>query len=143
MKSPIHSPALDQARTQRILVFQAAGFVLLIILLWLNECLDVPHYVLGARRTPINWPESILESAVVLVLAVGTLSWTDRALTRIQYLEKFLLICSFCRKIHSADGWVSMDEYLATHSGMTFSPGLCPECLKRHFPECTGPLQSG
>jgi PAS domain-containing protein len=44
-------------------------FVLLCILVWLNEILDFPHLLLGALHTPINWREAILET--VLIAGVG------------------------------------------------------------------------
>jgi len=44
-------------------------FVLLCILVWLNEAVDLPHLLLGAPRTPINWREAIIET--VLIAGVG------------------------------------------------------------------------
>ncbi|MBN1932442.1 MAG: response regulator [Desulfobacterales bacterium] len=44
-------------------------FILLTILIWLNELFDLPHLLLGASHSPINWQEAILET--ILVLAVG------------------------------------------------------------------------
>ena len=126
----------SRAFTQGILFFEALGFALIVALLWLNECLDLPHHLFGAAPTPINWPESLLESVLVLGLAGGTLAWTDHALARIRYLEGFLQVCAFCRKVRSDDKWISIEEYVAGHSELAFSPGLCPECLKRYFPEC-------
>jgi len=44
-------------------------FVLLCILMWLDEILDLPHLLLGAPPTPINWREALIET--VLITAVG------------------------------------------------------------------------
>ncbi|MDY7079140.1 MAG: PAS domain S-box protein [Chloroflexota bacterium] len=44
-------------------------FVLPCILVWLNETLDIPHLLLGAPPTPINWQEAISET--ILIAAVG------------------------------------------------------------------------
>jgi len=40
-------------------------FVLLCILEWLNETLDLPHLLLGAPHTPTNWREAIVETALI------------------------------------------------------------------------------
>jgi len=54
---------------RRIWLPVAGMFVLLSILVWLNEILDLPHLLLGAPHTPINWRESITE--MVLIASVG------------------------------------------------------------------------
>ena len=50
----------------------AQMFILLCILVWLNEVLDLPHLLLGAPSTLINWRESLIET--VLIIAVGFLA---------------------------------------------------------------------
>ena len=54
---------------RRIWLLVAGMFVLLCILAWLNEIVDLPHLVLGAPHTPINWREAIVE--MVLIAGVG------------------------------------------------------------------------
>ncbi|MBL7065591.1 MAG: PAS domain S-box protein [Anaerolineae bacterium] len=44
-------------------------FVLLCILVWLDEVLDLPHLLLGTPPTSINWREALIET--VLITAVG------------------------------------------------------------------------
>jgi hypothetical protein len=71
--------------------------------------------------------------------AIGTLTWTRRALARITYLEGFLRVCSFCKKIHAGDQWIPIEEYISDHSAALFSHGLCPQCMKRHYPQYANP----
>jgi hypothetical protein len=87
------------AVTRRVLLFEGIGFCLVLTSLWLNEVLDLPRLLFGAPATPVNWRESLLESALVLALGAGTVSWTRRALARIKYLEGFLRICMHCKRI--------------------------------------------
>jgi PAS domain S-box-containing protein len=72
--------ALEAADTERVRAEQAIPerriwlpvavmVVLLCILVWLNEIVDLPHLLLGAPHTPINWREAILE--IVLIASVG------------------------------------------------------------------------
>ena len=52
----------------------AGMFVLLCILVWLNEVLDLPHLLLDAPRTPANWQEAIVETALVLTVGLFAVS---------------------------------------------------------------------
>ena len=121
--------------TVRIVLFQGVGFALVLSLLWLNEGLDLPHKLLGAPPTPVNWRESILESLVVLVLGAGTLSWTRRALLRMRYLEGFVRICVNCKRVNAQDKWVPIETYIIEHSEAVLSHSVCPECKQKHYPE--------
>lgn len=56
------------------------------------------------------------------------------AQTRI--LQGLLPICSFCKRIRDDRGsWQQMEDYIRGHSEAAFSHGVCPGCLKRHYPE--------
>jgi signal transduction histidine kinase len=48
-------------------------FVLLGILVWLNEILDIPR-LLGAPHTPINWREAIVETVVIVGVGLFVVS---------------------------------------------------------------------
>ena len=61
----------------------------------------------------------------------------QRALShRVKVLEGLLPVCSFCKKIRNEKGdWEKMEKYITEHSEAEFSHGLCPECLREHYPE--------
>ncbi|MEW6544751.1 MAG: PAS domain-containing protein [Nitrospirota bacterium] len=59
----------------------------------------------------------------------------QEALGQIRILEGILPICMHCKKIRNErDQWQAMEVYVATHSKAEFSHGICPECLKTHYP---------
>lgn len=59
-----------------------------------------------------------------------------RALEQIKTLQGILPICSFCKKIRNDQGyWDQLEVYVSEHSDAQFSHGLCPECLKEHYPD--------
>ncbi len=60
-----------------------------------------------------------------------------RALQDLELLQGLLPICSYCKSIRDEGdgGWKSVEAYMSTHSDATFSHGICPTCLQRHFPE--------
>jgi hypothetical protein len=121
------------AFTTQILLFEGVGFILVLGLLWLNEALDLPHKLLGAPATPVNWRESILESAVVLMLGAGTLSWTYHILARLRYLEGFVRICMNCKRVQTGDKWVPIEVYVIDHSEAVLSHSVCPECKEKYY----------
>ena len=63
---------------------------------------------------------------------------------RMQQMEQRLLkvlgglvpICSSCKSIRQPDGsWVAVERYVQEHSDADFSHGICPECMKRLYPD--------
>ncbi|OGQ94181.1 MAG: hypothetical protein A2521_05790 [Deltaproteobacteria bacterium RIFOXYD12_FULL_57_12] len=58
------------------------------------------------------------------------------ALAQIKTLRGILPICSFCKQIRDDKGyWNQLEQYVTEHSGAEFSHGICPKCLKEHYPE--------
>jgi len=45
--------------------FVLAAFIAVIVLIWLNEILDIPHLVFGAPSTLINWKEACFETFLI------------------------------------------------------------------------------
>lgn len=57
------------------------------------------------------------------------------SLAAVKRLSGLLPICSHCKKIRSDKGcWVQVDSYIMNHSEAKFSHGICPDCMRRHFP---------
>lgn len=60
----------------------------------------------------------------------------QHALGEIKTLRGILPICSYCKKVRTNDGtWENVDLYLHRHTEADVSHGLCPECLKKHYPD--------
>ncbi|MCK5708261.1 MAG: hypothetical protein KAI43_11460 [Candidatus Aureabacteria bacterium] len=116
-----------------IIVYELVGFLIVIVLLWLDEIFDIPHNLLGATATPINWVESIFETVIVLVFCAFVTFFSWQSLKRIKYLERFLFVCSFCKKIRFEKEWIPIEDYIREHSESEFSHSLCPECAKKHY----------
>jgi hypothetical protein len=58
------------------------------------------------------------------------------AIEEIKTLKGILPICSYCKKIRDDTGyWNQIEKYIHDHSDAEFSHGICPECLKKHYPE--------
>lgn len=115
----------------RIIVAETIGIMAIILLLWLNELIDLPHLIFGSGTTPVNWHESLMETIVVLILGAALLMFTRHSINRIKYLEGFLSMCASCKRIRVNDTWIPLEEFLSTHSNTVLSHGLCPHCLQR------------
>ncbi len=66
----------------------------------------------------------------------------EKALSHITKLEGILPICSNCKKIRleGADpkvqeSWIPIENYLRAKTEAQFSHGICPECMKKLYPE--------
>jgi hypothetical protein len=76
--------------------------------------------------------------SVLILLALLTARMGDqyrRINKELRILHGILPICAFCKKIRSGDNeWIVLESYITEHSEASFSHGLCPECLKKHYP---------
>lgn len=121
---------------RRVCVWLACAAAAIVALIWLNEILDLPHLLMGAPRTPVNWRESLLETLVVLPIFGFLMVWTRKTIARLQLLEGMLPVCSNCKKIRDEKGdWSPMEVYIHQRARVDFSHGICPDCLAKHYPE--------
>jgi hypothetical protein len=111
-----------------------AGFFLLTII---NEVVDVPHYLFG--DAPTSWEqrkgEVIFEAIIYTMIVLVAVFYYERLKKRISILEGLLPICSSCKKIRQDKDWVVLEEYISSHSLADFSHALCPECIRKLYPE--------
>ena len=125
----------NRAIEKTVIFYEIIGFSLIIILLWVDEIFDIPCLIFGAPATPINWVEGIIETAGIIILSIIIIVISLRILRKIRYLEGFLPVCAFCKKIRVKNEWIPIEVYLSEHSDAVFSHGFCPECMKKHYPE--------
>lgn len=60
----------------------------------------------------------------------------EAALTKVKLLSGLLPICASCKKIRDDEGyWEQVEVYIKKHSEAEFSHGICPECMRRLYPE--------
>jgi PAS domain S-box-containing protein len=59
-----------------------------------------------------------------------------KALKEIKTLEGILPLCLYCKKIRNEKNmWEPIEDYIFNHSQADISHGICPDCMKRHYPE--------
>jgi PAS domain S-box-containing protein len=58
------------------------------------------------------------------------------ALAQIKKLSGLLPICASCKKIRDDKGyWNQIESYIRDHSEAEFSHGICPDCMKKLYPD--------
>ena len=115
----------------RVLVYEAVGFLAIIILSWMDELIGLPSLLFGGAPHHPDFRESAMETMVVLIAATPILLLTRRLVSRLFYLETFLKICAWCKRVDAGGRWVPMDMYLAAGFGQRTTHGMCPECYAK------------
>ncbi|OHB33850.1 MAG: hypothetical protein A2X84_10720 [Desulfuromonadaceae bacterium GWC2_58_13] len=69
---------------KKILLGEAFGFAVIILMLWVDEIYDLPHRLLGAEPTAVNTVESLFETAIILVLGLVVLTISATLANRLQ-----------------------------------------------------------
>jgi PAS domain S-box-containing protein len=65
------------------------------------------------------------------------------ALAEITTLRGIIPICSNCKKIRDDKGyWEQVETYVSRHTPAEFTHGLCPECVRKLYPELTEELNT-
>lgn len=53
----------------------------------------------------------------------------------VRHLEGLLPICSYCKRIRDGENrWHQIERYVSDRTDTLFSHGICPDCVKKHFP---------
>lgn len=77
-------------------------------------------------RARVEVGHRVLELQKVLAERVREL---EAALARVKQLQGLLPICCYCKKIRDdRNYWQQVENYLAEHSEVQFSHGICPDC---------------
>jgi len=60
----------------------------------------------------------------------------QKALDEIKTLRGIIPICSYCKQLRDDEGmWKRIEEYMHEHSEASFSHGICPNCMRKYYPE--------
>jgi hypothetical protein len=58
----------------------------------------------------------------------------QRAEAEIHALQELIPICAHCKSVRDDQGyWNQLESYLKEHVSLTFSHGLCPDCMEKHY----------
>jgi GAF domain-containing protein len=65
----------------------------------------------------------------------------DGALQRLQTMATLIPICSHCRKVRDeSNHWSTLERLVQAKTGSRFTHGICPECVREHYPDAAEEL---
>lgn len=65
-----------------------------------------------------------------------TVEKLQKTLSEVKILRGIIPICSYCKKIRDDKGyWNQVENYVRERSDAEFSHGICPVCMKKHYPD--------
>ncbi|HXT38945.1 MAG TPA: hypothetical protein VN887_02880 [Candidatus Angelobacter sp.] len=76
---------INHKKARRILWYETVGFLLLILLSWLNELVSLPHLIFGSGEHS-NIHEALMETSALVVVWLIVVLFTKRLLGRLYYL---------------------------------------------------------
>jgi hypothetical protein len=118
-----------QTHVSKILWCEGIGFLAIIVLSWVNELSDLSHLISGVQYIP-NWRESALETPIVLLVGIPVMIFTKRIVSRLYYLEGFLRVCAWCKKLEHNGEWIPLEEFFASKFQTETSHGMCLACME-------------
>jgi len=97
----------------------------------------------SAEIIPINNQEFVLSSISDITERKGAevereklIQELQEALASVKQLSGLLPICASCKKVRDDKGyWTQIEAYIRDRSEAEFSHGLCPECMKKLYPD--------
>ncbi len=114
-----------------VLLFELAGFGAIIALSWLDEVIGLPYLIFGGAPHRPEFRESLMESVVVILVAIPIILLSRRLLSRLFYLEKFLKVCAWCKRVDAGGRWVAMERYFEAGFDQKTTHGMCPDCFEK------------
>ena len=111
-----------------IIIVECSIFMLVLLIIWMDEFVDIPHHVFHASPAPYRIEEYLFETFSIVLLAIFVIITTYYFEKRIHQLESFLRVCAWCRKVFVNDKWIDLEEYLSTEYQTKSTHGICPDC---------------
>jgi PAS domain S-box-containing protein len=94
---------------------------------WMRDC-GAPMYEPSGDFA--GFVGSCIELTVLLTNS------TAEVQRELKNLRGLLSLCSWCYRVEDEQGtWTQIERYLAEHSSIGFTHGICPNCLAQHAAE--------
>lgn len=119
------------SQLSKIEVYQNLGFLGIIGLCFLDDLLQLPSLIFSGNPFAFVYRRSTLDMLLVLAVWFLVSRSTRRILDRVHYLEKFMRVCAWCRRINFKDEWMPLEEFMRQSFDTPTTHGICKECLGR------------
>jgi hypothetical protein len=115
----------------KIVLYQNLGFLGIIVLCFLDDLIKLPWLVFSDHPFAFMFRRTTLEMLLVLAVWFVVSASTRRILEHVRYLEKFLRVCSWCRRINYQGEWMRLEEFMQQGFDTPTTHGICTECLNQ------------
>jgi len=115
----------------KIEVYQNLGFLCIMILCFLDDLLQLPTLIFSGHPFAFVYRRSTLDILLVLGVWFLVTRSTRRILERVHYLEKFMRVCAWCRRIHYKGEWMPLEQFMQQSFDTPTTHGICKDCLNR------------
>ena len=93
-----------------------------------NAIADIEHQLIYSAARDITEQKQNEEERELLVRDL------QAALAEVKELRTILPICSYCKSIRDDENyWQTVETYIATHSNVQLTHGVCPNCYETVF----------
>ncbi len=83
-----------------------------------------------------NTTSQVIQTSLKEVALIQERDKLQEAVAQIKALSGMLPICSSCKEIRDDKGyWNQIESYIRDHTEAEFSHGICPECVKKLYPD--------
>lgn len=113
----------------RVVIYQNLGFLCIIALCYLDDLLKLPTLIFSGHPFAFVHSRTTLEMLLVLAVWFLVSTSTRRVMERIRYLEQFMRVCSWCRRINYKGEWMPLEEFMRQGFDTPTTHGICKDCL--------------
>src|SRR5450432_285469 len=122
---------MEKEARPKVLLYQGLGFFTIILLSWLDQWLNLSDLVFGDYFNLPGFHESELLTLLTLAVWLLVTNSTRRVLERVRYLEGFLRVCAWCRRINFKESWMPLEEFMQQGFDTPTTHGICKDCVDR------------
>lgn len=115
----------------RIVVYQNLGFIGILLLGYLDDLLRLPVLIFSGHPFAFVHSRTTLDMLLVFTVWFLVSTSTRRIMERVRYLEKFMRVCSWCRRINYQGEWMPLEKFMRQGFDTPTTHGICKECLER------------
>lgn len=115
----------------KIVLYQHAGFLCIIMLCFVDELIKLPSLIFSDQPFDFKFGRSAIEMLLILAVWFLVSTSTRRLLSRMLYLEKFMRVCAWCRRINYHGEWMPLEDFMRQGFDTPTTHGICSDCLRQ------------
>ncbi|NCC51845.1 MAG: response regulator [Spartobacteria bacterium] len=103
---------------------------------YLTKPLNQPEEIITTLRQALDYQRLRRDRLELVENLEKRNTELEAALAEIKQLRGLLPICAYCKRVRDDKGyWEQIEAYVQKNSDASFSHGICPDCMRKHYPE--------